>query len=266
MYKNTLPVQRRAEILNHLKKNQFIRNSLLCEILNVSEATIRRDLEAMEKEGLVERTHGGAVFSHHMKLEPTYESSSEFHYEEKDAIGEATAKLLSSGDTVFINFGTTNTQVAKHLKKRNDLEDVTIITNNINVLFELQNSPGFKIILLGGNYRNHSHSSVGMITMRSLEGLHANKAIIGVDGISYKFGCTTPVETDAEISQKMIENTNGQLFIVADSSKWGVVSNYRVAPLKKISTLITDINFPIEAIKLLQNVSVDVIVANPAQI
>jgi DeoR family fructose operon transcriptional repressor len=266
MPNNSLPAQRRNDILNYLKKNQFIRNSVLCDILNVSEATIRRDLEVMEKEGLIERTHGGAIVSHHLHLEPAFDSSSEFHFREKDAIGANAANQIQTGDTVFINFGTTNTQVARHLKSRTDLEDVTIVTNNISVLQELQNSPAYKIILLGGNYRSHSHSLVGMLTMKSLEGIFACKAIIGVDGISLKYGCTTPVETDAEISQKMIENTNGQIFIVADSSKWGVVSNFKVTSLKKISALITDYNFSKDSIKVLQNIPIDVLISTPTVI
>lgn len=259
----SIPAQRRNEILYHLKKNQFVRSSTLSEIMCVSEATIRRDLEVMEKEGIIERTHGGAIVSQHMHAEPAFESSSESQFNEKDAIGATAASLVRSGDTIFINFGTTNTQVARHLKTRTELENVTIVTNNISVLLELQYTPSFNIILLGGNYRSHSHSLVGMLTMKSLEGIFASKAFIGVDGISLKHGCTTPVETDAEISQKMIENTNGQIIIVADNSKWGVVSSYKVTSLNKISTLITDFNISPDAIKILQSIPIEVIIANP---
>jgi DeoR/GlpR family transcriptional regulator of sugar metabolism len=263
MQNRSIPAQRRNEILSHLEKNQFVRSSTLSEILLVSEATIRRDLEILENQGVVERTHGGAMLSHHMQSEPAFLASKETFSYEKECIGAAAANFVESGDTIFINFGTTNTQVARQLKSHSELEEVTIITNNISVLLELQDSPSFNIVCLGGRYRFHSNSLVGAFTMKTLEGVYASKAFIGVDGISPKYGCTTPVETDAEISQKMIENTSGRIFVVADNSKWGVVSNFKVAALNRISTWITDDKLSQDARTILEAIPVEVVIAEP---
>jgi DeoR/GlpR family transcriptional regulator of sugar metabolism len=261
MNDRTIPAQRRYEILEHLDKNQFVRVSFLSERMEVSEATIRRDLEVMEKQGLVERTHGGAILSHQMMIEPDFSTSESAHAHEKECIGAAAARLVESGDTLFINFGTTNAQVAHALRSRSDLENVTVITNNLGVIFQLQNVPQYQLICLGGNFRQLSNSFAGMLTQTSLDGMFATKSFIGVDGISFKFGCTTPVETDAQISRKMIDNTHGKVIIVADHSKWGVVSSYLVTPLESVSTLVSDQSISDEAMKILDEFSVEVIIA-----
>lgn len=262
MKDKSIPAQRRNEILFQLEKDRFIRSSTLSEVLSVSEATLRRDLEILEKQGIIERTHGGAMISHRMQNEPAFSASTETFSGEKELIGATAASLVESRDTIFINFGTTNTQVARSLKNRTDLTDVTVITNNISVVLELQNESAFNIICLGGHYRSHSNSLVGALTLKGIDGIYASKAFIGVDGISLKYGCTTPVETDAEISQKMIENTNGQIIVVADNSKWGVVSNYRVVDLERISMLVTDNKLSSDARKTLDEMPIQVLFGN----
>jgi DeoR family transcriptional regulator of aga operon len=262
MKDRSIPAQRRNEILYQLEKNRFIRSSTLSEILSVSEATLRRDLEIMERQGAIERTHGGAMISHRMQTEPAFTASTSTFSSEKESIGAVAAALVESGETIFINFGTTNTQVARCLKNRSDLSNVTVITNNISVLLELQNEPAFDIICLGGRYRSKSNSLVGTLTLKGLDGIYASKAFIGVDGISLKCGCTTPVETDAEISQKMIDNTNGQIIVVADNSKWGVICNFRVVALNRVSMLITDEHLPSDARKILEVIPIKVIIAS----
>jgi len=261
MTDRSIPAQRRNDILFQLEKDQFVRSSTLSEILGVSEATVRRDLEIMEKEGVIERTHGGALLSHLMQSEPDFSTSKETFSYEKECIGAAAADRVESSDTIFMNFGTTTAQVARQLKNRSELSDVTVITNNISVLLELQNSPAFNIICLGGHYRSQSNSLVGGLTIKTMDGVYASKAFIGVDGISLKFGCTTPVETDAEISRRMIENTNGQTIIVADNSKWGVVSNFKVVGISRISTWITDDKLAADARKILEDIPVEVVIA-----
>jgi DeoR/GlpR family transcriptional regulator of sugar metabolism len=263
MTNQSIPAQRRIDIYSLLEKNQFVRSSKLSQLLNVSEATIRRDLEIMEKMGIIERSHGGAMISHRMQIEPAFSESQETHFFEKERIGAAAAELVCSGDTIFMNFGTTNTQVARHLKQRNELRNVTVITNNISILLELQDTPSFNIICLGGLFRSQSNSLVGTFTMNTLNGIYASKAFIGVDSISPKYGCTTPVDTEAEISKKMIEHTQGQIIIVADSSKWGGVSNFKVTSLDRISTLVTDDKLAQEGRKILENIPIEVIIATP---
>ncbi|MEA4908478.1 MAG: DeoR/GlpR transcriptional regulator [Chloroflexi bacterium] len=261
MLERSIPIQRRNDILAQLEQNRFVRSSTLSRLLNASEATIRRDLAILEEEGLIERTHGGAMVSHRMQAEPAFSASKQNRLPEKEHIGAAAAQMVRSGETIFLNFGTTTTQVARFLKQRDDLQDVTVVTNNISVLQELQSNPAFQIICLGGYYRTHSQSFVGTMTVRAMEGILAGQAFIGVDGVSPRYGCTTPVESDAEISRQMIENTTGNVVLVADSSKWGVVSKFRVAPLQRIGRWITDAGLPGEANEILEGAPVEIVLA-----
>ena len=123
-----IPAQRRSAIQEYLSIHEFARSSTLSELMGVSEATIRRDLEWLERHGSIERTHGGAILSQRMRMEPAFNKSIKVHPLEKRWIGRAAALLVESGDTIFLNFGTTTAQVVSHLRERTDLTNVTIIT------------------------------------------------------------------------------------------------------------------------------------------
>jgi len=128
-----IPAQRRQKILEFLQFHQVASISGLAEMLGASEATIRRDLEWLETQGIAERTHGGAVLTQRMPLEPAYASSAQAHPEEKRRIGLAAAALVRDGETIFLNSGTTTTQVMQSLLARQDLRDITVITNSVPV-------------------------------------------------------------------------------------------------------------------------------------
>ena len=257
-----IPAQRRSAIQEYLSIHEFARSSTLSELMGVSEATIRRDLEWLERHGSIERTHGGAILSQRMRMEPAFNKSIKVHPLEKRWIGRAAAQLVESGDTIFLNFGTTTAQVVSHLRERTDLTNVTIITNNVSAAMEAGDSH-LEVVLVGGYYRSHSNSVAGHFAARILSKVFANKAFIGVDGISPKIGCTTPASAEAEVSRLMIESTRGQVIVVADHSKWGVVSNFLVAPLNQIDTLIIDRGISKKALSVLEDQAVQVIIAGP---
>jgi DeoR family fructose operon transcriptional repressor len=114
-----------------------------------------------------------------------------------------------------------------------------VFTNNINAALEL-GEPGFLYYLIGGEYQSRSNSVAGRYAIDNLKQVFANKAIIGVDGISLKHGCTVPTNAEAEVVRQMIERTIGQVIVVADHSKWGVVSNFHVASINEINMLVSD--------------------------
>lgn len=254
--------QRRDKICKYLQAHQFLRSTDLVKMLGVSEATIRRDLDQLEREGIVERTHGGAILSQRMPTEPAYSLSVKSHPKEKQWIGFSASKLVQSGDTIFISSGTTTAQVMRHLMSRTDLTDITVITNNIMVALEVD-TQGFEVILVGGSLRAEANSIVGRFATEVIRQAYANKAFIGVDGLSLKYGCTSPVCSEAEISRLMIERTLGQLILVADHSKWGVVSNFEIAPLNHFHIFITDQGLSEDARALLNDHPMDVIIAGP---
>lgn len=236
MSKSLIPAQRRERIQEYLALHKIARTVDLCTMLDASEATVRRDLEWLEQDGVLERTHGGAILSQRMVFEPEYRQRAQHHPEEKRRIGTVAASLIESGDIVFINSGTTSTQVIHQIR---DDAGITVFTNNLNAALEIS-EPGFQFFLVGGEYQSRSKSLAGRFAIENLKQVYANKAILGVDGISLKHGCTVPTNAEAEVVRQMIDRTMGQIIVVADYSKWGVVSNFQIATIDEIDILITD--------------------------
>jgi DeoR family fructose operon transcriptional repressor len=137
---------------------------------------------------------------------------------------------------------------------------ISVFTNNLNAALEVGES-GFHHYLIGGEYQPRSKSLAGRFAIENLRQVYANKAIIGVDGISLKHGCTVPTNLEAEVVRQMIERTRGQIIIVADHSKWGVVSNFQVASIDEIDKLVTDEGIDLSAIESLAEHSVDSLIA-----
>jgi DeoR family transcriptional regulator of aga operon len=236
MTKQLIPAQRHEMIREYAETHQIIRSADLSELLDVSEATVRRDLEWLEGQGILERTHGGAILSQQVRAEPEYSSNVLTHAAEKRRIGAAAAALVDEGDIIFVNSGTTTTQIIRHL---DPAKRVTVVTNNVSAALEMQES-NVRMVLLGGALRPRSNSIVGQYALDTLRHIYANKAFFGVDGISIKYGCTVVVQGEGEIIRRMIERTHGLVTVAADSSKWGAVSSYEVASIDQIHCLVTD--------------------------
>lgn len=236
MSKPLIPAQRRERIQAYLTTRKIVATAELCELLDVSEATIRRDLEWLEEQGLIERTHGGAIINERINLEQEYQQRAQRYPEEKRRIGALAARLITDGDIVFINSGTTTTQLIRQIPSH---LDVSIITNNIIAALEV-GEVDYELTLLGGSFQSRSNSVAGRFAMSNLAQVYATKAFIGVDGISLKHGYTVPSNAEAEVVHLMLERTQGEVYVVADHSKWGVVSNFEIAPIHKVKYLITD--------------------------
>jgi DeoR family fructose operon transcriptional repressor len=246
MVKSLIPAERHHRIQALLEQRRVASIADLSDLLGVSEATIRRDLEALEARGQLERTHGGAILTRRLPTEPFYDQSAGVHPTEKRLIGAAAAALVGDGDTVFINSGTTTTEVMRHLAARPDLTQATIITTNISGALDVRH-PGLEVFLLGGSFRPQSNAVVGDAALRALQQVYADKCFIGVDGFSLKCGLTTPVLAEAEIARLMLDRTRGAVVVVADSSKWGVVSNYEIGAIDQVHVLVSDEALPAEA-------------------
>lgn len=227
----------------------------LSQILKVSEITIRRDLDILEGKGVLERTHGGAISSRRMSSEPLYDQKNRIELAEKSAIGTAAAALIEPGDTVLVNSGSTNLQVIRHITA----PDVRLITSNAGAV--VAPPAGIEMILIGGLYRPQSNSFVGSFAALTLEQIYGSKAIIGVDGVSFKYGLTTPNHQEAEIGRLMIERTRGPVIVVADHTKVGVVSNFLTARIDEVDILVTDEGFEEEYRDDLEKAGVQIIIA-----
>jgi DeoR family fructose operon transcriptional repressor len=261
MTKPLIPAQRRDKIQEYLSIHQIARSVDLCNLLETSEATVRRDLEWLEQKGILERTHGGAILSQRMLFEQEYQQRAQHHPEEKKRIGELAASLIEDGDIVFVNSGTTATQVLQHIRSDSH---ISVYTNNVNATLEL-GDPGFHYYLTGGEFQPRSNSLAGRFAIENLSRVYANKAILGVDGISIKHGCTVPTDAEAEVVRYMIERTKGQVIMVADHSKWGVVSNFQVASIDEVNKFVSDEGLDSSAIESLADHDVSCLLVSTVQ-
>src|SRR5512140_480996 len=260
MSKPLIPAQRRDRIQEYLAVKRIARTADLCDLLEASEATVRRDLEWLEQEGILERTHGGAILSQRVVFEPGYQQRAQTNPEEKRTIGALAASLIEKDDIVFINSGTTTTQVIRHTRAD---PSISLFTNNLSGALEV-GEPGFQYYLVGGEFQPRSNSLAGRFAIENLGQVYATKCIIGVDGISARHGCTVPSNAEAEIVLQMIKHTKGEIIVVADHSKWGLVSNFQIATIDGIHKLVTDAAFDPSAMESLEPYGVKILVADAA--
>ncbi len=257
MGKTLIPAQRREKIQDFLSVHQIARTSDLMDLLESSEATVRRDLEWLEQKGILERTHGGAILNQRVMFDQEYQLRIKSFPDEKKRIGELAASLIEEGDIVFVNSGSTAAQVLQNIPHD---PRITVYTNNMSVLMDIAD-PGFHLHLIGGEFQARSNSLAGHFAIDNLGLVFANKAVLGVDGISLKHGCTVPTNPEAEVVRRMIEQTKGQVIVVADHSKWGAVSNFPVAKMNEINKWVTDKGLDKQAKKELAEYSVEVLAA-----
>jgi DeoR family fructose operon transcriptional repressor len=222
----------------------------------VSEVTVRRDLEELERRGLLERTHGGAIAAQRMRFEPAYLEAISLHADEKRRIGEVAARLVQPGDTVFLNGGTTTLHVFRHLGAPGS----KVVTNHVGIALESPDR-GVELILVGGEYRSPSNSCVGPFAVDSVRKVYASKAILGVEGASRRTGLTAAAAQEAEIARVMIDQTQGEVIVVADSSKLGTVADFAIGPIDRVSVLVTDAGIDDEYREELTELGLEVVVA-----
>lgn len=230
-----LPAERQRRIRELLRDRGSVRVATLAGLLNVSEVTIRRDLEELEQRGLAERTHGGAIEAQRLHEEASYGAASERRSRQKRRIGESAAGLVCPPETVFLNGGTTTLQVFRRI----DDPRVTVVTNHVGMALESRDRAA-DVHLVGGTFRPNSNSCVGPFATDALRRVFASRAFIGVEGISIRSGLTTPAAPEAEVARVMIEQTQGQVVVVADHTKIGTVADFAIAPIDRVGVLVTD--------------------------
>lgn len=240
----------------------------LGDALGVSAATVRRDLKSLADQRLVNRTHGGAS-----ALGSGYELPLQYKLvrqaEAKASIARATAGLIHPGDVVGLNGGTTTSEVARtlgrsdRLRSHGEVPGVTIVTNALNIAYELSVREQVRIVVTGGVPRRLSYELVGPLVASSLENFSIDTAILGVDGISSDFGATTVHEGEAEASRQ-IARTSRRTIVVADSSKLGRSTFARICALSEIDILVTEAQVPAEFAEDLRESGVEVVVADAA--
>jgi DeoR/GlpR family transcriptional regulator of sugar metabolism len=237
--------QRQERILAEVRRNGGARVSDLVDLLEVSDMTVRRDIDVLARRDLVLRVHGGAtVIGGHSTEEPGFAAKSLLAQAEKAAIASAAAGLIGPGDSVALSAGTTTYQVARELAR---IEYLTVVTNSPPVADLLHELPttGRTVVLTGG-IRTPSNALVGPVSVRALGGLHVDTLILGVHGIEERAGVTTPNLMEAETNRALVASAR-RFIVVADHSKWNVVGLAGIATLDRIDVLVTDSGLPAAA-------------------
>jgi DeoR/GlpR family transcriptional regulator of sugar metabolism len=232
------PEERRSKIIAILNGQGRCLVGGLAREMNVSAVTIRQDLDILEQEGLLRRTHGGAILNLKLNLERPFQVE-EFSFKaEKERIAKAAVELLSPGNTLILDVGTTTTEVAKKLTA---FKNLTVFTNALNIAMILEENSDITTILTGGVIRAKQHSLVNPYAEFILEKIHVDMALIGVSGIEANHGVTNVNLAEAEMKTLFVKAAHRRV-VLADSSKIGNVALAKVADLKEIDLLITDEN------------------------
>jgi DeoR/GlpR family transcriptional regulator of sugar metabolism len=232
---------RQEYILRRLQETGSVSIEDLCVTLAASIATIRRDLEDLEKRSLLRRTRGGAVpigplFYEPFRHDASFQDKLNSFAEEKRRIAIAAAALVQTGQTVALSGGTTTTEVVRSLQS---LSGITIITNTVNVAMELSNRKDIEVIVTGGCLRGNWFTLIGPLANAAAEMLFADIMFIGVDGIDAQQGLTCTNAAEAEVLRHLVRHSKSKV-VVADHSKLGATSQFLLCAASEIDHLITD--------------------------
>jgi len=250
---------RRNRILSILNQRKEASVEELSRELRVSAVTVRRDLDFLNRGGVLIRRHGGAHFTEPGTPEvpeKCLEEKDVLNMAEKNRIAERAARLVKDGDIVFMNSGSTTLAFLQALHKKT----VKVITNNAAAVL-LTKAPGVELILTGGEFRQQSRSLVGEFAVKTIREIYSGYTFLGANGLSRDHGLMTTVYQECGINQAMIANTHDKVVVLADFSKMGRVSNFTSSPLSAVDIIITDDKCP-EAVRLeFEQAGIEVIIS-----
>jgi DeoR family transcriptional regulator, aga operon transcriptional repressor len=249
--------ERRRLILQKLQRDGRVLVAALARELSISPVTVRNDLNALAKEGLILRAHGGAVKAESALVDREVGEKVRLHSEQKLAIAAKGASLVRSDQCLILDSGSTTTAIAKSIRS---LRNLTVITNALNIAVELIDSPGVEVILTGGLLRRNSLSVVGHLAEDALSGLTADLLFLGVDGVDLQFGYTTPNLLESRVNQQMIKIAK-ETVVVADSSKFGRRSLAVICGIERAQKVITDSGIEQRYVRELEALGVEVLIA-----
>lgn len=238
--------RRHDSILQLLSNWETLQVSEICNRLDASPATVRRDLERLEQEGLVIRTHGGAMLRQQALFKPPYMDRLLRNEPEKMAVARAAVGLIRNHETIFLAGGTTTYHMARVLAETD--QEVVVVTNALDIAMELSRNARLRLLVLGGeigdSYTIGGHWAELMLHKLPL----ADRLFMGVDGVEREHGVTTYRPLDAEIHREMAGRAR-EVVVLTDRTKFGVVRFCPIMPLKQVNTLITDAGLAPELVK-----------------
>lgn len=254
-----LAEERRFQICEILTAQRTVTASELCEQLKVTAATIRRDLATLEHEGVLVRSHGGAVSRmSSTNFQLSYDALLRSNSEEKRAIARAAEELVLDGDTVFLEGSTTVFELARRLIHRSRL---TVVTNSPTIVCELQRSAGVNVLCTGGDLQKDTFYLSGEWAQRALSEIRLDKAILGVSAIDPQYGISTASHAEAQI-KKMVTKAAKTRIALADHGKFGKQCFAYVGPVTDIDVLVTDSAIDSKYLKELRECGMQVMIAD----
>jgi DeoR family transcriptional regulator, fructose operon transcriptional repressor len=243
-----LVAERQRAILGHLAKNGNVSVSDLCQLFEVSEMTIRRDLADLEKQGLLQRTYGGAIPTEPAFFEMSSRAKQSVFTEEKERIGSLCAEMIRDGEVIFLDSGTTTLQVARCIKSKT----LTLVTNDLNIASELLDYPNIEVHITGGILRRGTNNLIGVKASSFFDDIRGTKLFLAVEGVDLKAGLTVPDINEVPMKRKMIDSAS-EVIVVADHSKLGRNSMNIIAHLSAANCLVTDRDAPEEILRALKD-------------
>ena len=249
--------ERQKMILALLARQGRLSVTEIVEQFSISEATARRDLEALAAQGKAQRVHGGVIAAEQAPPErPILEREAE-QADEKKRIGLAAATLVGDKETVFLGSGTTVLEVARNLRNRKNL---TVITNSLPVLNALAGADGITVISLGGMLRDSEMSFIGHITEQALTEVRVDKVIMGTRGLSLEHGLTNDYLQET-LTDRAILKIGREIIIVVDHTKVNRVATALLAPLNRMQIVVTDSKADRKFVQALKKQGIQVIVS-----
>jgi len=249
--------QRREKILEMIREDGHAKVFQLSKIFKVTEVTIRQDLEKLEKDGFIEREHGGAYLKNIGLNVKNISLQNQEKLAEKAAIAQKAMELIRDGDTIILDSGSTTTEIAKLIK---GFKNLTVITNSLNIALLLGADPDVSLVVTGGEFKAPTLSLTGQKAADFFSDLHVDKLFLATAGITLKSGLTYPSISDICVKRAMIESAN-LVYLVADSTKIGKSSFASLGALSLIDYLITDSKISPEEIEMLQKNDIKMIIA-----
>ncbi len=256
--KERFTVSRRKKILERIKETGEVLVTDLSRDFEVSEVTIRNDLEHLERKNLLIRARGGAIHSeNNVGIDQRVAEKNKIHTEEKIAIGKKAALLVNDGDTIIIDSGSTTAEIARNM---GNIKQLNVITNALNIANALMAYPSINVIIPGGYLRQNSMSLVGPLAEKNLRGFYVDKLFLSTDGFDTRQGIFTPNIDEAHLNSIMIEIAK-EVILVTDSSKFKRKSLAFICTIDKITTVVTDEGIPDDDRKRLEEAGVEVLIA-----
>ncbi|MCI0920144.1 DeoR/GlpR family DNA-binding transcription regulator [Sphingobacterium rhinopitheci] len=250
--------ERHEYILNKIKEHNKVSIQELCDEMNVSSVTIRKDLKLLEDKHLIFRTKGGASSNNPYATDKPLIIKESINYDEKNKIAKKAIELIKDNDSILIGSGTTASALARFLNPSDN--KLTVITPALRVAIELCNKPNIEVLQLGGLIRPNSSSVAGQYAMRILDEISCGIVFLGVDGIDLDFGITISNLTEATLNQKMIA-TSQKVVILADSSKFGRRGLGKICNIEDVDYIVTDSNISSKYINALEESGLKVVIA-----